>query len=222
MTNLVLITSVINTPHKPLSYSNIRSVFSRKERFVQTKKTIQSIKSYIPDSKIMIVECTDFNKEEDEYFKKECEFILNLWEREDLHNNIFGKSKSLGEGTMTIEALQWIINRKLMFDNFIKISGRYWLSETFDYNQFNNKQLIFKQINNDINNIFTALYKLPYNSINLLYKYLQMNVEKMKQNIGYEVLFGFFLKNLRYNNTYFVNIIGLQGYVTINGDKYDG
>ena len=31
MTNLVLITSVINTPHKPLSYSNIRSVFDFKD-----------------------------------------------------------------------------------------------------------------------------------------------------------------------------------------------
>ena len=43
MSNLVLITSVINTPKKPLSYSKIRSVFTREERFEQTKKTIESI-----------------------------------------------------------------------------------------------------------------------------------------------------------------------------------
>ena len=38
MSNLVLITSVINTPNTPLSYSKIRSVFTREQRFEQTKK----------------------------------------------------------------------------------------------------------------------------------------------------------------------------------------
>ena len=42
MINLVLITSVINTPNKQLSYSKIRSVFNRNERFKQTKKTIKT------------------------------------------------------------------------------------------------------------------------------------------------------------------------------------
>ena len=62
MSNLVLITSVINTPKKPLSYSNVRSVFTREERYEQTKKTIQSIREKIPNYKIMIVECTDFTE----------------------------------------------------------------------------------------------------------------------------------------------------------------
>tara|TARA_B110000208_G_C11756952_1_gene425495 strand:+ start:1233 stop:1397 length:165 start_codon:yes stop_codon:yes gene_type:complete len=53
MINLILITSIINTPNKPLSYSKIRSVFTRKERFEQTKKTIQSIKEKIPEYKII-------------------------------------------------------------------------------------------------------------------------------------------------------------------------
>ena len=42
--NIVLITSIINTPNTTLSYSSIRSVFNRKERFEQTKKTVESIK----------------------------------------------------------------------------------------------------------------------------------------------------------------------------------
>ena len=56
MNNLVLITSIINTPQNPLSYSNIRSVFTREERFNDTKETIKSIKEKIPYCKIMIVE----------------------------------------------------------------------------------------------------------------------------------------------------------------------
>ena len=88
MRNLVLITSVINTPNVPLSYSNVRSVFTREERFKQTKKTIESIKEKIPDCRLMIVECTDFTEEEKAYFEKECDFVLNLWDKKEVHENI--------------------------------------------------------------------------------------------------------------------------------------
>src|SRR6056300_795193 len=89
MNDLVLITSVINTPNVPLSYSKTKSVFSRKERFTQTKNTIVSIKDKIPNCKIIIVECSDLNTEEQEYLSINCDYILNLWEKKELHNNIF-------------------------------------------------------------------------------------------------------------------------------------
>ena len=37
MNNIILITSVINTPNKPLSYSKTRSVYNRRERFGGSK-----------------------------------------------------------------------------------------------------------------------------------------------------------------------------------------
>ena len=48
MNNLILITSVICTTNKPLSYTNNRSVYSHEERFEQTKKTIETVKEKIP------------------------------------------------------------------------------------------------------------------------------------------------------------------------------
>ena len=48
MNNLILITSVINTPNKPLSYTKNRSVFTRNERFEQTKKTILTVREKVP------------------------------------------------------------------------------------------------------------------------------------------------------------------------------
>ena len=220
--NLVLVTSVINTPNNPLSYSKTRSVFNREERFSQTKKTINSIREKIPNAKIMIVECTNFNDDEKNYFEENCDYILNLWERKSIHKYIFGSSKALGEGTMTIEALRWLVDQKLSCINLFKISGRYWLNESFDYENFNNNNLIFKKIKNNINNIFTALFKIPYNLIALLLEYLENNIELMKKKIGYEVLFGYFLKEKLYENTTFVNPIGLQGYVTVCGSLYNG
>ena len=67
MANIVLITSVINTPNRPLSYTKIRSVFSRNERFEQTKETVYSIQKYLPDSKIIMVECSNLTEEENDF-----------------------------------------------------------------------------------------------------------------------------------------------------------
>lgn len=54
-----LVTSVIDTSDRPLSYSTVRSIFSPQERLQQTLDTIQSIKSYAPAS-IVIVEMSGF------------------------------------------------------------------------------------------------------------------------------------------------------------------
>ena len=104
--NLVIITSIINTPNKPLSYSKTRSIFTRHERFEQTKDTIQSIKKYIPNNKIILVECTDFSINENEYFKNNCDIIINLIHKFKEKNYIYSSAKAAGEGIMTISALR--------------------------------------------------------------------------------------------------------------------
>ena len=217
MTDLVLVTSVINTPNKQLSYSKTRSVFSRKERFEQTKKTIQSIKEKISNCKIIVVECTDFNEEENNYFKDNCDYLLNLWNNKNLHDYIFGISKSIGEGTMTIKAIQYIQQLNLEYNYLYKISGRYWLNKNFTLIEI--KSNIFKRINNNPNNIFTALYKLDKESVNKLLYFLVNNIENMKKCIGYEVLIAHFIKNI---DKKLVDIIGLSGFVTVCGTEYNG
>ena len=141
MVNIVLITSVITTPKTPLSNSKIRSLYSRQERFEQTKKTIKCIREKFPSDKIIIVECTDFNEEENIFFKNNCDYILNLWDKKELHDSIFGISKSLGEGTMTIEALKYIEELNLEYNYLYKISGRYWLNENFKIENIQNNKI---------------------------------------------------------------------------------
>lgn len=217
MNNLILVTSVINTPNMPLSYSNIRSIFSRQDRFKQTKKTIQSVKEKLPNNKIMIVECSDFNEEENTYLKDNCDYILNLWNKKELHSDIFGKSKSLGEGTMTIEALKYIEELNLEYNYLYKISGRYWLNDNFKFDNINNN--VFKKINNNENNIFTALYKVDKKTVRELLDFLINNIENMKNCIGYEVLMSQFIKNI---DKTLLDIIGLSGFVTVCGSEYNG
>ncbi len=38
MKNLIIVTSIINLPNTPLSYSPTRTIYTREERFEQTKK----------------------------------------------------------------------------------------------------------------------------------------------------------------------------------------
>ena len=79
MSNLVLITSVIDIPMNiPWSYSKVRSVFNREQRYEQLKLTITSAKEKIPNKKIMLVECSEFTEEEKKYFETECDYIINL------------------------------------------------------------------------------------------------------------------------------------------------
>jgi len=93
--NLFIITSVIDTPNIPLSYSPIRSIFTRDERFEQTKDTISSIKEKMKDTKIMIVECSDYqtNKNELDYLKNNTDYFINLYDNKYLHQFIFGSCK---------------------------------------------------------------------------------------------------------------------------------
>lgn len=220
--NLVLITSVINVSNNPLSYSKSRSIFNANDRFEQTKKTIQSIKNKIPNCKILIVECSNLSSEYEEYLIDESDYFLNLYSNNNIQNLCNSKSKSIGEGIMTINAFKYINELNLSYKYLYKISGRYWLSDSFDYNIFNNNENIVKKINNNNDNIFTALLKLNYKYSQLWCDFLKNSIPDMKKCIGYEILFGRFIKLIDNQNILYVNKIGLEGFVSVCGSKYIG
>ena len=78
-------------------------------------------------------------EEEKSYFENECDYVLNLWER-------------ITSKILNIEALEryndyssfkiYII--KFNYDNLFKICGRYWLNSKFDYNTYNNNNVVFE------------------------------------------------------------------------------
>lgn len=221
MNNLVLITSVICIENKPLSYTNIRSVYSHLERFEQTKKTIQTIREKIPNSKIFLVECSRLNDDIINYLIQNSDYFLNLYEDEIIRKNTTGLSKALGEGTMTRCAIKYIKDNNIQYDNLFKITGRYWLSNNFNYNNFNNNNIIIHYINGDVNNTCTSLYKLHKINIDDFMDFLTRNVHLMFQCIGYEVLFAIFLKEPKLNNIIHLNKIGVNGYISVSNDFID-
>lgn len=221
MKNLVLITSIIKTPDIHLSYG-IRSIFNYSERFEQTKKTIETIKKWIPNRIIYIIECSELTDEETKYFLQHSDFFFNLYYDKVLRERIYSPYKCLGEGTMTLYALHDILQRNIDFDNLIKISGRYWLSNKFVYEFFLNEMIVVKYINGCIDNVFTALFKLPHDITVLFQRFLEINLQEMYNYIGYEVLFANFLKTMNRDRIFDVKTIGLSGYVSVSGELYDG
>ena len=91
------------------------------------------------------------------------------------------------------------------FTRAFKISGRYWLNNNFNYENYNNNNNIFKYIYNDSNNVITVLYKIKKDNILLLKEFLYENIDNMKNCIGYEVLFANFVKTL--TNNIIINIV---------------
>ena len=221
MNNLVLITSVICIENKPLSYTNIRSVYSHTQRFEQTKKTIQTIREKIPNSKILLVECSNLNEEMTKYLVENSDFFLNLYEYEKIRNNTIGLSKSLGEGTMTICAINYIKHNNIEYDNLFKITGRYWLSENFIYDNFNNNDIVINYIYGDRDNTSTSLYKLHKKNVEEFMNFLNRNFHLMIQCTGYELLFAIFLKEPKPNKIIHLNKIGVNGYISVSHDFVD-
>jgi hypothetical protein len=193
MKNITLITSIIETPNLPLSYTNIRSMFSKNERFEQTKKTITTIKEKIPNNKIILVEFSELTNEEERYFKENVDYFLNIYEIDRSYSRlIHGYSKSMGEGNMTIFALNYILQNNIEFDCFYKISGRYWLDENFNHETYENR---FFENNK---NICTVFYKLSNKNTHMWLEYLKNSNNEFENCIGYEEIFGKFVYDMIY------------------------
>lgn len=221
MDNLLLIPSIIKTPNLPLSYIENRSVYSHNERYEQTKKTIISVKEKIPNCKIILVECSDLEDDQLSYLKNNVDYFINLINNPIDMEYIYSKSKSLGESTMTMRAIEFIFNNNLKFDNFFKLTGRYWLSDNFLYTNFENDKIVIHYINNDVNNVATSLYKLKYQNIQYFYTFLSSNIELMKQCMGHEVLFALFLKQMDSNIIQHMDKIGVNGLIAVSYDLVD-
>ena len=217
MSNLVLITSVMDIPMNiPWSYSKVRSVFNREQRYEQLKLTITSAKEKIPNKKIMLVECSEFTEEEKKYFETECDYIINLWEKKELHKHIFSNSKAMGFGLMIIEGIKYLTEHKLKFEHFVKMGGRYWLNNEFDYKKWDNDKIVVNKINGNPNNIQVGYFKIPYNLKDKLKEFLIHNMENMRRCVGFEVLFSAFV-NSNIKNVKYIDKIGMEGYVSVCG-----
>lgn len=200
--NLVFINSIIDPPnHIPYSWEIgkkiPRSIFSKDERFEQTKNTIKSVKNKIPNSKIILVECSKLSNDENNYFINNVDYFINLFDIKDndyITTKIYG-DKGYGERNMTIEAIKYIIDNNINFDNFFKISGRYLINDCFNYDFYNNNNNIFIT---SLNHTWctTYIYKLNKISVNKMLNFLVDNEELFIKQTSMERAYTYLLDHL--------------------------
>jgi hypothetical protein len=121
-------------------------VYSKDERFEQTKYTIKTVKQKIPNAFLVLIDISKFNADEIEYFKNNCDMFINPSDDMELAEKIIGR-KSYGEKTYLQYTINLLNNNENVynFNNFpnlkhiFKVGGRYFLNEHFNYDNFNNE-----------------------------------------------------------------------------------
>jgi hypothetical protein len=209
--NLAIITSLIDCPQN-------RSVISREDRFEQTKKSIQSVKEKIPHVFILLIDCSNFKKEEYEYFEKNVDLLINCNERDEIVKKVYSSNKSDGERSYLLFSFELLNYLNLInLENIFKLSGRYYLDDNFSYDMYDNKNDVIKIVDEKIwkNAAVSCLFKIHIHNINafksLLLNY-QENFEKgmSSENFMYDYTFTS-MKNKHINN------LGCSGIISING-----
>ena len=209
--NIFLITSVIKITDNHLE----KSFCHHPRRQHETLKTIYSIREKNPGSKIFLLECSQMSKEQEYFLKEKVDIFLNLSEDVELHESVLN-SKSSGERMMTIKAIEYLENENIDFTNLFKISGRYWLNENFNIDNFKNDSYTIKRLENNI--VMSNFYKLPKRLVLKFKKYL--NESTTNDSIFKENFTKFIddLKEEEENQKEIKEKIGISGFKSASGD----
>lgn len=218
--NLIIITSVLNISKNKLSYYHTRSVFDIHERFEQTKKTIKTIKKYIPNCFIIFCECSNlkYYKHMESFLQNEVDYYSNYYNNLEIKNNINSLYKGLGEISLMLQAFDYINKYNLVFDNIFKISGRYFLNDDFNYNIYSNDNNQFVLWDNNFNSYASLFYKIKYRYLSLLKNCFHSFLDKLKHGETLEILLNqYFNKNLEYKNITILDKHNISGYLSTEG-----
>ena len=213
--NLVVILSVLNPPKTPFCYINTRSVFSIQERFQQSMNTIKSVRQYIPNCFIVFSECSEIEKSMMDEIASQVDLFINSKDIPVVRSLVDSPYKGLGEITQLIYTFNSVEQQIgfTAFSNIFKISGRYSLNENFDFNKrYDNGKSIMKRINST--SIYTVLYKIARGDFQYFFQALQKIKTLLCTGNSIEAVF---LRAFPEENLIDVDILGVEGYVSVDG-----
>jgi len=210
--NLFLITSVIKVSDDHLE----KSFCHHPRRQHETLKTIYSIREKNPGAKIFLLECSDMSREQEHFLKGKVDIFLNLSSDIDINEAVL-KSKSLGEKMMMLKAIDYLEKENIDFDNLFKISGRYWLNENFNIENFKNDSYAIKRLDN--NKVLSNFYKLPKRLVLKLKDYLLNSSSDIEE---FKLLLTNFIDSIKESepnkNEIIGILIGIGGFKSSSGD----
>lgn len=226
--NIIMITSKIIVSNKKLNYINNRSIYSSEERFEQTIETIKSVKKYIPNTFVIIIDNSKFNDYKKDVLKNIVDLFINPINDTNL-SYFTNESEYKGYGEIYQTKLildkinDFILSKKITPINIFKITGRYLINDNFNYNDYDNEYNIFKLNMNvkDRQYYYTCFYKISnknftkYNTIlNKLFNEIVIQKSNKYNDVDLEV---FLPKELKE----FINIneLGITQNISVWNDK---
>ena len=212
MIDAIIVTSVIDTPQKKLSYSAQRSVFNADERLSQTIATIDSIRRYHPTAKIFLAEGGE--KSYQDVFSGIVDHYLYCADSAIVALGVRSKFKALGEIFLVERALKEIKKEKGIRYIF-KLSGRYQLTKDFDLSKWNIAKANFKTAAGTYS---TRLYSIPPSSVNRFRTFLYCLIPSVFLGISIERLFALFIPARMVNK---IDKLGIIGTIGVNGDSIE-
>ncbi len=188
--NIVIITSKIYVTNKPLSYAKNRSIFSKEERYEQVQNTINSVRKYIPDCFILLYDNSEFDDNEFNTLRNLTDCFINH-HNDEITNEFTDNSihKLYGEIAQTYKMLHYLKKyyENINIRNMFKITGRYLINETFNFEQFDNDNNMFKRNEKvkDRSYFYTCFYKIAGTKFNDYYNIMEELYEDI-QNGAYD------------------------------------
>ena len=212
-----IITSVINTNNSiGWSYTPNRSTYTPNERFRDTLKSIQTIREKVPNSKIVLLEGRPIDLEMEREIIRLTDVYINFKDDPWVLEAIDSTKKGLGEVRKLIKGIEELQKRGALKDvkRVFKLSGRYWLNNEFNLDNYSLEQMTFKNYEHMVS---TVIYSVPMckldNYIILLNK---CNIERDLCDIGIEVLF----KRILQGAYVYIETLGVEGFVAITQNEF--
>jgi hypothetical protein len=211
--NIVFINSKIIVSDTSFSYVKKRSIYSRQERMTQTINTIKSIRKYIPNTHIVLLDNSVFNILEHNILEQLTDTFINITDNKVLNyfTDVF-EYKAFGEISQQLQFFELFLKEDYSkTKNFFKITGRYEVNGDFDYEQYDNDLNIFKKHLSvkDRDYFFTCFYKLDKSilkEVEDVFKDFVRNKEKYMNNYSdFEVIF----PNAIINKIHLVDNLGI-------------
>ena len=164
MKDCIIVTSIVEITDKPLYWSPVRSIYTHQQRFEQTLETIESIRKHLPDTDIILAECSP----DSEYMKeleKRVDIFINTYPNDLILNGLY-------KGVCEAQLMLYIFDRVDLsqYQNIFKMTGRYKLTDKFNRSLWMNDHAVGCKSNwycsgSDQQSMHTFFYKITNNEL---------------------------------------------------------
>jgi hypothetical protein len=212
MSNLFIVTSVIQTGSQRWSYTPVRSVFSPEQRLAQTLQTIESIRTYCPDSRILLVEGGPLTDAQRTTLVSVVDFFVDAYAM-DGRTRAFclaSQNKGLGDAWLLLMGLRYIKEESLTALLLFKMSGRYRLNNQFRLDRIVHDKPTFRRVTGA--GCITFCFAVPGIMIDTFIRIMEHTVNEFQHRI---VSIEDFLPP-QFSSIHEITCIGAEGQIAVN------